>query len=80
MKKVSDLETLIELIGSESVDRCFTEYMMLHIAKAKKLEALFAYIEEKKETITEYIPKEETFQRKKRTILDINELEEWLKE
>lgn len=78
MKKVSDLETLIELIGSESVDRCFTEYMLMHIGKAKKLDALFAYIEEKQESIT--VLTEETFERKKRTILDVKELEKWLKE
>ena len=53
---------------------------MLHVAKAKKLDALFSYIENKKETIAEYIPKEENFQIQKRSVLDVNDLLQWLKE
>lgn len=80
MKKIKNLETLTEQIGSDCVERCFTEYMMLHVAKAKKLDALFSYIENKKETIAEYIPKEENFQIQKRSVLDVNDLLQWLKE
>ena len=36
MKKVSNLDELVELIGMETVEKCFTEYMMLTIAKARK--------------------------------------------
>ncbi len=36
MKKINNLKELVELIGMESVEKCFTEYMMLIIAKAKR--------------------------------------------
>lgn len=36
MKKINNLDELVELIGMESVEKCFTEYMMLIIAKAKR--------------------------------------------
>lgn len=78
MKKVTDLETLTKFIGSENVDKCFTEYLMLHIAKGKKLDVLFEYIEKKKETIS--VLTGETSEKKKRTMLDVKELEAWLKE
>ena len=80
MKKIKDLETLIEQIGTDCVERCFTEYMMLYVAKAKKLDALFSYIEEKKETIAETISKEENFQIKERSMLEVKDLLEWLRE
>lgn len=40
MKKVSNLDKLVDLIGMEAVEKCFTEYMMLTIAKAKKYDEL----------------------------------------
>ena len=40
MKKVSNLDELVELIGMEAVEKCFTEYMMLTIAKAKEFDKL----------------------------------------
>ena len=40
MKKVNNLDELVELIGIEAVEKCFTEYMMLTIAKAKKYDEL----------------------------------------
>lgn len=36
MKKVNNLDELVDLIGMESVEKCFTEYVMLTIAKARK--------------------------------------------
>ena len=40
MKKINSLEELEELIGPETVQKCFTEYMMLLIAKARKWDEL----------------------------------------
>ena len=40
MKKINSLEELEELIGPEAVEKCFTEYMMLLIAKARKWDEL----------------------------------------
>lgn len=40
MKKINNLDELVELVGMEVVERCFTEYMMLTIAKAKKYDEL----------------------------------------
>ena len=40
MKKINSLEELEELIGPETVEKCFTEYMMLLIAKARKWDEL----------------------------------------
>ena len=45
MKKVDDLSELINLVGKDTADRCFTEYMMMVIAKAQKLDDLQNYIE-----------------------------------
>ena len=45
MKKVDNLSELIDLVGKDTVDRCFTEYMMMMIAKAQKLDDLQNYIE-----------------------------------
>ncbi len=45
MKKVDNLSELIDLVGKDTVDRCFTEYMMMVIAKAQKLDDLQNYIE-----------------------------------
>ena len=40
MKKVNNLDELVGLIGMETVEKCFTEYMMLTIAKAKEFDKL----------------------------------------
>ena len=40
MKKVNNLKELIDLVGKDSVDKCFTEYMMLIVARNNKLEEL----------------------------------------
>ena len=40
MKKINNLDELEELIGREAVEKCFTEYMMLTIAKAHKWDEL----------------------------------------
>ncbi len=56
------------------------EDRMLYMAKTKKLDGLFSYIEEKKETIAEYIPKEESFQIKERSMLDVKDLLQWLRQ
>lgn len=38
LKKVSNLGELIDLVGKDTVDKYFNEYMMLLIAKANRLE------------------------------------------
>lgn len=40
MKKVSNLGELINLVGKDTVDKCFTEYMMLMVARNNKLNEL----------------------------------------
>ena len=40
MKKINSLEELEELIGPEAMEKCFTEYMMLLVAKARKWDEL----------------------------------------
>ncbi len=40
MKKVNNLDELVELVGMETVEKCFTEYIMLIIAKAKKFDEM----------------------------------------
>lgn len=40
MKKINDLDELIQLIGKETVDKCFVEYMMIMIAKKNKFDEL----------------------------------------
>lgn len=40
MKKVNNLKELIDLVGKDSVDKCFAEYMMLIVARNNKLEKL----------------------------------------
>ncbi len=40
MKEIKDLNDLIHLVGKNTVDKCFTEYMMLMIAKNNKLDEL----------------------------------------
>ena len=46
MKKVNSLDELIKLVGKDTVDRCFTEYMMLMVAKSNKLDKLEKAIED----------------------------------
>ncbi len=36
MKKINNLKELEELVGRETVKKCFTEYMMMTIAKAEQ--------------------------------------------
>ena len=36
MKKINNLDELVQLVGMETVEKCFTEYVMLTIAKAHK--------------------------------------------
>ena len=40
MKKASNLSELIDLVGKETVDKCFTEYMMLMVAKSNELDKM----------------------------------------
>ena len=40
MEKAKNLDELVELIGMESVEKCFTEYMLSIIGKAKRLDDL----------------------------------------
>ena len=40
LKKVSNLSELVNLVGKDTVDKCFTEYMMLMVAKANKFDKL----------------------------------------
>lgn len=45
MKKINNLEELIKLVGEDTVDKCFTEYMMISVAKSHKLDDLQNHIE-----------------------------------
>lgn len=38
MKKVNNLKELVDLVGKDTVNKCFTENMMILIAKANRLE------------------------------------------
>ena len=38
LKKVNNLSELVDLVGKDTVDKCFTENIMLLIAKANRLE------------------------------------------
>lgn len=40
MKKINDLEGLTALIGDAAIQKCFTEYMLLMIAKAQQTDRL----------------------------------------
>lgn len=50
MKKINNLEELKNVAGNEIVDKCFTEYMMLMVAKTKKVDELLADLEEMNDT------------------------------
>ena len=45
LKQVNNLDELIDLVGESAVSKCFTEYMMITIAKAQKLDDLQRHIE-----------------------------------
>lgn len=45
-KKVKNLDDLIKLVGKETVDNCFTEYMILMVAKSKEFDKLEKAIED----------------------------------
>lgn len=49
MKKVSNLSELVNLVGEETVDKCFTEYMMLMVARNNKLTELEKDLENMKD-------------------------------
>ena len=53
LKKVSNLSELVNLVGEETVDKCFTEYMMLMVARNNKLTKL--------EKDLEYMKDEDSF-------------------
>lgn len=40
MKKVSNLSELVDLVGKDTVNKCFTEYMMLMVARNNKVNEL----------------------------------------
>lgn len=50
VKKVNNLEELKNAVGNEIVDKCFTEYMMLMVAKTKKVDELLADLEDMNDT------------------------------
>ena len=50
MKKIDSLEELQKTAGKETVDWCFTEYMLLLIAKAKKFDELLTELESREDT------------------------------
>lgn len=45
LKQVNNLKELIDLVGENTVTKCFTEYMMLTIAKAQKFDDFQRYME-----------------------------------
>lgn len=50
MKKVNNLDELINLVGKDTVNKCFTEYMMLAVSRNDKLEELENSLEDMKDT------------------------------
>lgn len=50
MKKVHNLSELIELAGKDAVDKCFTEYRMLMIARNNKVAELEPDLEDMDDT------------------------------
>lgn len=50
MKKVNNLNELINLVGKDTVNKCFTEYMMLVVSRNNKLEELENSLEDMKDT------------------------------
>ena len=50
MKKVNNLSELVDLVGKETVDKCFTEYMMLMVARNNKVKKLENDLEDMNDT------------------------------
>lgn len=50
MKKINNLSELVDLVGKDTVDRCFAEYMMLIMARNNKLEELENDLEDMNDT------------------------------
>lgn len=50
LKKVSNLSELIDLVGKDTVDKCFTEYMMLMVVRNNKLTELENDLEDMNDT------------------------------
>lgn len=46
MAKVNNLSELVDLVGKDTVDKCFTEYMMLMVEKSNKFDKLEQAIED----------------------------------
>ena len=55
MKKVSNLSELVDLVGKDTVNKCFTEYMMLMVARNNKVNELENDLENMNDTdVAEY--------------------------
>ena len=50
MKKVNNLDELVELVCKDTVDKCFTEYMMLMVARNNKVKELEHDLEDMNDT------------------------------
>lgn len=50
LKKVNNLSELVDLVGKDTVDKCFTEYMMLMVARNNKVKELENDLEDMNET------------------------------
>lgn len=50
MKKINNLEELKNAVGNEIIDKCFTEYMMLMVAKTQKADELLTDLEDMNDT------------------------------
>lgn len=50
MKKVNNLSELVGLVGKDAVDKCFTEYMMLMVARNNKVNELENDLEDMNDT------------------------------
>ena len=50
LKKVNNLSELVDLVGKETVDKCFTEYMMLMVARNNKVKKLENDLEDMNDT------------------------------
>mgnify|MGYP003305895418 CR=1 FL=1 len=46
MKKIENLEDLQHLVGTETVEKCVMEYVMLLVAKAKQADTIVALWEQ----------------------------------
>ena len=50
MKKVNNLSELVGLVGKDTVDKCFSEYMMLMVARKNKVKELENDLEDMNDT------------------------------